>query len=297
MSLTLRHCAGRADFSAISAFLCSLYRPDNRDGNWFQPIWEYAYTHPWFDDDSVERIGLWEDDGHIHAACMYESRLGEAFFNIAPGFEQLKPAMLDYAEAWLAGRDDAGNAYLRAYVNDFDAPFEREVARRGYAREPDFDRPISQIDLIVAPPVDPLPTGFRLQSLADDNDLAKVDRVLWRGFNHAGEPPRDGIDGRIRMQSGPNFRRDLTIVVVAPGGEFAAFAGLWFDPINAIGYVEPVATDPAFRRLGLGTAAVREGLRRCHALGASAAYVGSDQPFYLNMGFRVMHVLHCWRRS
>jgi len=44
------------------------------------------------------------------------------------------------------------------------------------------------------------------------------------------------------MQAGPHFREDLTIVVEAPDGDFVAFGGLWFDPVNKIAYVEPVAT-------------------------------------------------------
>ncbi len=57
MTAKLRTCAGPIDFPAISDFLYGLYRPDNRDGNWLQPIWEYAYTHPWFDEKAVPRIG------------------------------------------------------------------------------------------------------------------------------------------------------------------------------------------------------------------------------------------------
>ena len=139
-----------------------------------------------------------------------------------------------------------------------------------------------------------LPDGFRLQSLADENDLAKVDRVLWRGFNHPGAPPADGPEGRKKMQSGPHYRPDLTMVAVDPSGAFVAFAGLWFDPINHIGYVEPVATDPDYRRRGLGTAVVREGMRRCGERGATVAYVGTNKPFYRSLGFRKLFTLNCW---
>jgi predicted N-acetyltransferase YhbS len=99
------------------------------------------------------------------------------------------------------------------------------------------------------------------------------------------------------MQSGPHFRHDLTIVVRAPNGEFVAFAGLWFDPANQFGYVEPVATDPDYRRMGLGRAAVLEGIRRGGELGASVAYVGSTQPFYLSFGFKKLFSLNCWLKA
>jgi GNAT superfamily N-acetyltransferase len=169
------------------------------------------------------------------------------------------------------------------------------VQARGYRREPAWDRPMTQLAIPRPFPPIRVPEGFRLISLADDNDLVKADRVLWRGFDHPGEPPSDGPEGRRRMQSGPHYRLDLTIVVQAPGGDFAAFAGLWYDAVNRFGYVEPVATDPDYRRMGLGTAAVLEGVRRCGELGAGVAYVGSEQPFYRAMGFRPVYTAQCWR--
>jgi predicted N-acetyltransferase YhbS len=70
---------------------------------------------------------------------------------------------------------------------------------------------------------------------------------------------------------------------------------MFWVPAHHYAYVEPVATDPNYRRLGLGRAAVLEGVRRCGALGAALAYVGSDQPFYQALGFTQAYVSQCWR--
>ncbi len=296
MPVTLRNYQGQADFYAISDFLTRLYQPDNRDGNWFQPVWEYAYTHPWFDEESLGRIGIWEDGSRIVAVATYELRLGEAFFNTDPAYAHLKPEMLAYAEGNLCGTDDKDRRYLRAYVNDFDTAFEEVVAAQGYEQDPSEQRPMSQFEIPNPFPPILLPEGFRLQSLADENDLRKVDRVLHRGFNHPGEPPADGIEGRKKMQSGPHFRHDLTIVVRAPNGDYVAFCGIWYDAVNKFGYVEPVATDPNYRRRGLGRAAVLEAIRRCGQEGATVAYVGTDKPFYLSFGFRRLYTQNCWHK-
>ena len=294
MTAKMRTCAGQVDFPAISDFLYGLYQLNNRDGNWFQPIWEYAYTHPLFNEDAVTRIGIWEDAGTIVAVTLYESRLGEAFFQIHPAYEHLKPEMLKFAEQYLTGTTDQGKRYLKAYLNEGDSAFEQVVRSRVYEKEPASHRPMSKFVIPDPFPLIRLPDGFRIKSLTDDNDLAKIDRVLWRGFNHPGEPPPDSLKDRKKMQSGPHFRKDLTIVVEAPNTTFVAFSGLWFDPVNRLGYVEPVATDPDYRNLGLGTAAVLEGIRRCGELGATIAYVGSDMPFYLAMGFKKLFTLNCW---
>ena len=120
--------------------------------------------------------------------------------------------------------------------------------------------------------------------------------MLWRGFNHPGEPPEEEVAGRKKMQSTPNFRPELTIVVEAPSGEFTSFSGTWYEAVNRIAYVEPVATDPDYRRTGFGRAAVIEGLRRCGELGATCAYVGSDHPFYQSMGFTKCFNSRCWEK-
>jgi ubiquinone/menaquinone biosynthesis C-methylase UbiE/predicted N-acetyltransferase YhbS len=253
------------------------------------------HSHPSLDEASLARIGIWEEAGEIVAVAHYESRLGEAFFELHPGYTHLKPRLLEYAEDQLAGRTESGERYLHAFVNDFDLAFEAEVRSRGYEKDERHARPMSQLP--IAQPFRPLislPDGFRLKSLADDNDLGKIHRVLWRGFNHAGEPPANGIEGRRKMQSGPHFRKDLTLVVEAPNGEFVSYCGLWYEAKNQIAYVEPMATDPTFRRMGLGRAALLEGVRRCAELGARAAFVGSDQLFYQALGFRTAFISNCW---
>lgn len=99
------------------------------------------------------------------------------------------------------------------------------------------------------------------------------------------------------MQSAPNYRHDLNFVVEAPDGAFAAYCGMWYEPVRAIAYVEPVATDPDYRRLGLGKAAVLEGIRRSGEMGATVAYVGSALPFYSALGFRQIYNRFAWQRE
>lgn len=284
------------DFGRVSQFLIEHFLPGNRDGNWLQPEWEYMHTHPNLDESALARIGVWQQDGAIVGVANYETTLGEAFFQVHPEHAGLKPAMLEYAEARLCETLPDGGRRLRAYINDFDQDFSRLVEARGYAVAEDCRRPLSGLRIPSSFPQSDLPPGFRLKSLADDNDIAKVHRVLWRGFNHEGEPPDEGLEGRRKMQSGPNFRKDLTIVVEAPSGDFATFCGLWFQPVNQFAYVEPVATDPAYRRMGLAQAGLWEGLRRCAALGATEAFVGSEQPLYLALGFTRLHDTVCWER-
>jgi predicted N-acetyltransferase YhbS len=252
------------------------------------------HSHPALDEDNLHRIAIWEDGDDVVGVVNYEMKLGEAFFQVKPGYEHLKRELLTYAEANLYGETPQGDRLLRAYVKDFDKDFQALVRDGGYEIDQDWARPMSQFRIPDPFPDIELPEGFRLKSLADDNDLRKVHRVLWRGFNHEGEPPEEGIVDRKKMQSTPNFRKDLTIVVEAPDGNFVSFCGMWYEATNRIAYVEPVATDPDYRRMGLGRAAVWEGIRRCGAEGATVAYVGSDQLFYKALGFETLFTSNCW---
>jgi len=297
MRITFHHYQHPEDYRRIDNFLIRCHQPGNLDGNWVEPAWEYMHFHPLLDVDSLGKIGIWEVDGEIVAVAHYEWRLGEAFFQFHPAYRHLRREMLDYAEENLRGRSQKdGRTYLCAFVNDDDAEFSALVKARGYEKKPDWNRPVAKLEIPNPFPRIALPEGFRLTSLAEECDWAKVHRALWRGFDNEGEPPMDDeeLESRRKMFDTPKARRELKIAAVAPDGEFVAFCGMFYEPTSRYAYVEPVATDPAYRRLGLGKAAVLEGIRRCGELGATVAYVGSDQEFYLSMGFEVIYTSECW---
>jgi predicted N-acetyltransferase YhbS len=206
--------------------------------------------------------------------------------------------MVDWAEAHLGGYSRSlERNVLGIYVNDFDEDFAGELTGRGFERFDDYQEEHARFVVDGPIPDVEAPEGFRLQSLADENDLVQINRVLWRGFNHEGPPPDAEIAGRAFAQSAPSFRKDLTIVAAAPNGDYAAFGGMWFVPENRVAYVEPVATDPTYRRLGVGSAVVLESMRRVAELGAEVIWVGSGQQFYRNLGFTVMFQGNLWVRN
>jgi GNAT superfamily N-acetyltransferase len=297
MSVQFRHYNNPDDYKRVSEFLITHHRPGNLDGNWIEPAWEYMNFHGLLDSASLGKIGMWEDAGDIVAVTHYEWCLGEAFFQFHPDYHHLRTKMLDYAESNLTGISSKdGRKYLRAYVNDNDQEFTSLVKVRGYEKDAESNRPLAKFDIPVPFPPIHLFSGFRLTSLAEECDWREVNRVMWRGFNHGEEPTYDekDLESRRRMFDTPKARRDLKIAVAAPNGNFAAFCGMFYEPTGRFAYVEPVATDPTYRRMGLGTAAVLEGIRRCAALGATVAYVGSDLEFYKELGFKVVYNSECW---
>jgi GNAT superfamily N-acetyltransferase len=299
MPITFRTYQSPEDYGRISAFLIANHQRGNHDGNWLEPAWEYMHHHPIFYPQHLHKIGIWEEQGQIVAITHYETDLGEAFFQLHPDYHHLRAEMLDYAEhALLDPEDENGGRKLHAFVNDLDEPFTTLVQARSYVHVPEEDRPIARFTIKRRFPKFSLPAGFSHVSLAEEPDWAKVHRVMWRGFNHPGEPDMSPaeLESRRAMFDTVTARRDLKIAVAAPDGAFVAFCGMFYQPEGKFAYVEPVATDPDYRRMGLGKAAVLEGIRRCAALGAAYAYVGSDQPFYLALGFNVIYISQCWKK-
>jgi predicted N-acetyltransferase YhbS len=295
MGITVRAYSKTTDYARVGQFLVRTYTTAGTHVNWLQPRWEYMHYHPFIREVDLDVIGIWEADGKIVAIVHPEHRMGTVYFQVDPAHSYLKRSMLEYAEGHLAIMSD-GARTLRAYINDSDEALRSVAAGMGYAKGDGGE----EMSLYKIPDPFPeifLPEGFNLKSLADDNDLGKVHRVLWRGFGHGPDPPDDGIEDRKFMQSAPNFRHDLNIAVEAPDGNFVAYCGMWYEPVHRTAYVEPVATDPDFRRMGLGQAAVLEGIKRCGIEGATVAYVGSVLPFYLALGFRQIYSMSVWQRT
>lgn len=286
------------DYPAVNDLLIETYEPGDTFANWLQPRWEYMHAHEYARNLPVERFGVAEVDGTLVGIIHFEHDPAIAYLQVWPGHREVASDLLRHGTQHLGGHSEAFTRdVIGVYINDFDEPMQDLAATHGFERCEDHGEVNSRYPLDRPIPDVPLPAGFRLQSLDDDNDFAQTDRVLWRGFGHEGEPPPSSPQAREESQQTPGFRKDLTIVAVAPDGAYASYAGMWFVPENRLAYVEPVATDPNYRRMGLARAAVSESLRRVAELGAEVAWVGSDQSLYLNMGFASSFRMDLWVRN
>ena len=295
MQVTVRHYNRAADYERVGRFLVRTYRRTGDHINWLLSRWEYMHYHPLIRGVDLGSIGIWESQGEIVGVVHPEHDPGTVYFELDPQYGALRREMLEFAEAHLSTAR-GGARRLRILITDGDDEFRSVASGLGYA-ETDAHETTSQLMIPNRPPHGSLPADFRLKSLADDNDLRQVTRVFWRGFNHGDEPADYEIEDRRFMQSAPNYRKDLNLVVAAPDGNFVSYCGMWYEPVHAIALVEPVATDPDYRGMGLARAAVLEGIRRCGELGASVAYVGSKQPLYLSLGFRPEYSSPVWERE
>ena len=293
MSITVRPYKRPDDFELVGEFLIKTYQAEGQHRNWCQPRWEYMHYHPYLDGSSLHKIGVWEDSGEIVGVVHPDLEMKEVYFEIGPDHSYLKKDMLEYAQEHLYRDVDEGRL-IGVFINKTDHEFEAIAEDLGFQKDKNRKEDMSHLKIAHPFPRINVPEGFLLKSLQHDNDLEKQCMVLHRGFDHPGEPLKNAIEDRKKMQSAPNFKKDLTIVLEAPDGNFVSFCGMWYEAANRFAYVEPVATDPDYRRMGLATAAVLEGIRRCKELGATCAHVAGMRPLYKSVGFSVIYSQCLW---
>lgn len=282
------------DYKRVHDFLVRINNGEMASPNFPWGRWAWMFCLERFlDTANLDRIGVWEDEGEIVALVTYEAQLGEAWFCIDPHYADLKEKMLRYAI-----RAIQKDGKFRALIPDGDVEFQNIAARLGFFPTQDCE-PVSILRLGDIQPTVSLPEGFSLVSLAEEYDLKRYNRVLHRGFNHEGDATENEatLAARALELSGPYADLSIKIAVKAPNGEFAAYCGMWHLEGTIDALVEPVATDPTYRRMGLGRAAVLEACRRCALRGAQMAYVGSSQQFYYNIGFRPFSRETWWERK
>jgi GNAT superfamily N-acetyltransferase len=259
--------------------------------------WDWMTTHGYLDRSAVGKIGIWEDDGQIVGVATFDCQLGKTFCLTLPEYALFKKELLTYAEDNLSKDGKFG-----VVISDNDLKFQDIAASLGFYASPEKESDaIFYLDK--TPTQYNLPDGFHITTMKETYDPYQYLRVLWKGFNHELNGEGEFQYSKEKEQSvneemiRPNVDLNLKVAVVAPDGNFASYCGMWYDPRAGYAVIEPVATDPDYRKMGLGRAAVLEGIRRVGELGAKTAIVGSSQQFYYSIGLRPFRTSSVWRKK
>ncbi|MCL1801310.1 MAG: GNAT family N-acetyltransferase [Promicromonosporaceae bacterium] len=283
-----------SEFGAVYDFLDRQYDPVHLNGYLLPEFWEYAHYHNYFDYHHSHRMGIWRDETEIVGLSVYEMELGHAFISAAAGYEWLWPELLDWAEREISVStdDDDGKKKLQVWTTNMEITKRKFLESRGYGcvyREP--------VKIYRYPPELPqrlLPAGFHLIT-GDQVDRVKLSECYWRGFNHEGPLPAKEADSSAKYLTAPHARNELTTVVVAPNGEYAAALGMWVNQEHHYAYLEPLATVPEYRQKGLAAAALMDAMLRTQPLGATECFGGGNE-FYTRLGFEHTCDRELWER-
>lgn len=256
--------------------------------------WDWMITHTYLDKSAVGKIGLWEKDGELVGVATIDCTLGDSFCLTLDGYQYLKKEMLLYAKKYLGTPNN-----FKIIISDEDVDFQRIAAALGFVgtenKESDAIFWVDETSMSYE-----LPEGFSVTSMKETYNLFQYGQVLWKGFNHElnGEGAfeltleyEQAVEAAMRR---PNVDLNLKIAVVAANGNFVSYCGMWYDSEAGFAVIEPVATDPEYRKRGMGKAAVLEGIKRVAVLGAKKVLVGSSQQFYYSIGMRPYKTATKW---
>lgn len=282
MSLMIRNYTDKIGYSDDYKKICEFLIHTNQekviapDCLWARWVWQYG-PHM---SMTQTHIGVVEDNGKIVGLASYDHGLGDAYFYIDANYDYFKPQLIDFAIKNLSF-----DGKLSITLPDGDLAYQQAAIQKGF--KPTTEKfCVARIDINDNDYV--LPEGYSIMSFADSRfDVDKYYDAIWKGFDNSrerNEVEMEYVKNRVGFDS-PYLNLDLRILVVAPNGDYAAHCGMWCIPDSGYAYVEPVFTLPEYRKMGLGKAAVLEGVKRCGKLGAKEAYVLSSQQFYYNIGF------------
>lgn len=304
MILPMRNYKDEEDYWEIRRFLREVFLlNDRRELSWQAYRFDYWRWH------GIENMGhgrleedvfLWEAPDGQTAAVLNREAPGHVFLQVHPGLRAagLEDEMLSVAEKHLTISHTSGERRLTVWTDSGDGMRQDILKRRGYTKG---DVPEHQRRRPMAEPIPQVPTadGYAVRALRGSEEHAARSWVSWRAFHP--DEPRDNYQGAAwytNIERAPLYRRDLDIVAVAPGGEFASFCTVWFDDVTRTGAFEPVGTAPGHQRRGLAKAVMTEGLRRLKRRGATLAYVGSYTPrahaLYASVGFMEYDISEPW---
>ncbi len=274
------------DFEKVYRFMVENYSIDCATGE-KAPFFEYAQTLIDFDREHTYLYSIWEDDGEVVAFCYYEMNPAQVSCSFKKSYEYLSDDVIAYAEQYMGNEEGkvSFNIYNKQKV------LVGELIKKQYKKV--SEEPVKIYDL-KNPLEHSLPKGFSFLN-SDKVDYKKLTQMIWRSFGSDDWQNKDATGAYIQLAS-PNQTKDLSVIIVAPNGDYACYAGMWFVAENNLAYLEPLCTMPEYRKMGLASAALSELSKRTKKLGATHM-TGGVNKFYSDLGYDTVSYNELWEKQ
>ncbi|MDD4429603.1 MAG: GNAT family N-acetyltransferase [Paludibacter sp.] len=280
------------DFEKVHRFLTDTYNFETLNSYLLPQYFEYAHHLQWFDYIRSYRMGLWEDDGELVGVACYEIPIGTVHLHTKPEYSFLLLELLKWSKQEISICENDKHL-LNVWITDKENEKQNLLKENGYQlvhTEP------AKIFCYEKEFVErKLPEGYQIID-STNVDPARLAKCFWLGFDHNELPSEINTDGNIQMLNAPRADKSLMTIVVAPNGEYACALGMWFDEQNKYAYLEPLATVPEYRRMGLATIALTEAMKKTKKLGATYCF-GGGREFYTCIGFETTCNRELWKKE
>jgi GNAT superfamily N-acetyltransferase len=302
LPVTDRALGGKADALRLCQLLVDSRALAGREFNWEPRRWEGMFwtvaAEQLADPSWGAGVHVWHTrDGSFVAAAIPDGP-GDLALQVDPRYRWLEDDVLDWAERHLACGGDDGARELHTWAFDWDTDRRDRLMGRGYLPVAGWSWQHRRRLTSRAVEPDPLAAGYILRSVDDSLDDAR----RWLEATNAVFGHSTPVDAYLSFLRSPSYDPALHIIVEAPDGEVAAFAGFTIDHANRVATLEPVGTREGHRRLGLAHAAINEGLQRVARRGVEVVHVanwGSAHAGHLygSAGFEHYATQAAWRRT
>lgn len=285
------------DQMKICEFFETLHDYDSSAYGNLKVMWECMLQYPSYPLFHHEENGIWEaGDKIVGVVHLSGPWLGEVNIDVHPNYVELYEEMLRYAEKRFAGTNREGVRYIRTSSESTVSKFSEVLEQQDYIKCGDGKLYVRDVSVDMEVP--DISKKFRIESLDKVYNFNKLNRLLWKALNYAGEPPAYDDDVYLPIkQAWFDYQRENCTVILAPDGSYAGFCGLWFDKETQAAYVEPLVRDDIYKGQGIGNTLIYHTLLKCRMLHANSVFVAPTKEmisFYQKAGFEHKSNEYCW---
>lgn len=238
-----------------------------------------ANTQLWFDADQPVAWAFVDDFNNLHweQDSAYEETLGSEI--VAWGEACIRKTLsTDETKTLDAScrEDDSGRiAFLK---------------RHGFRQTDDVN--VSMTRSLSQPIPDPvLPQGFAIRPIKGVEEAEAVATMHRAAFG----TEYMTTENRLAIMGTSGYDPSLDLLAVAPNGDIAAYCTCSVNDQTLVGMTDPVATHPAYQRMGLSRALLLTGMRALKERGMQFAKLGTGgqniamQRTAASVGFRIQY--------
>ncbi|MGM0834685.1 MAG: GNAT family N-acetyltransferase [Bacillota bacterium] len=221
---------------------------------------------------------IWEMDGKPVAWGWIQTP-GELICQVHPDFPEVAKGVIDWFDKITKTNEQK--------VTVLEKETHLISALEDSLFKPSVQKPevLNKISLDGGPFPIQLPDKFKGRHIKGSEDLTNRVAVHKAAFHKT----RVTEESYLNVMNTYPYDSSLDWVIEAQNGEFVASCLIWFDEVNKVGLLEPVGTDPRFRRMGLAGSVCKLALNALSEKGAKTAVVVCTSPdaceLYKSIGF------------
>lgn len=260
-----------AEYHLLKQLLLEIEKHPEIDNNWDlgrMDFWRYNAHADKELDFFQKHVHYWKTDtNQVVALFVSEYGKDDFFIVIHPNFWTLFPQVLDWGlQVWAKGKTK-----ISTDIYTFGQQKIQLLTDAGFYEDGHVENvriyPLDNYDCSYQ-----LKSGFKLMSCAEYGNVQSRVELVRNAFDN----PHFSEARLHSIQSSPNYRPELDLVIVNSENESVAYCMGWIQEDDPkLGYIEPMGTHSEYRKNGFGKSLAKECFKRLAGLGVETAWVAS----------------------